>query len=180
MLFRRSKMLAERDLFKYYLLRSDLYIFDPILTAIATIQQKAASLKPVSYTHLDSQCFQMQNCLWYFMLIKDEDFTDALIDRYRELRKTYFSEQYLNQYIDDTIDYLGDAVKRNYEVWGYTFEPEHDFLIPAERNPRSYEQAVAQLKEFLNKRILWMDENIDTLRQYSAESKVKKFNENSN
>lgn len=129
---------------------------------------------------VDTQSFQMQNCLWYFMLTKDEDFIDALIDRYWELRETYFSEEYLNQYIDDTISYLGDAVDRNYKVWGYAFEKESDLLIPTERNPRSYEQAVAQLKGFLTKRIAWIDENIDTLRQYSAESKVKKFNENAN
>ena len=129
---------------------------------------------------IDTQSFQMQNCLWYFMLTKDEDFIDALIDRYWELRETYFSEEYLNQYIDDTISYLGDAVDRNYKVWGYAFEKESDLLIPTERNPRSYEQAVAQLKGFLTKRIAWIDENIDTLRQYSAESKVKKFNENAN
>ena len=129
---------------------------------------------------VDPQCFQMQNRLWYFMLMKDKDFTDALIDRYRELRKTYFSEEYLDRYIDETVAYLGDAVARNYEVWGYTFEPGHDMLLPSERNPRSYEDAIAQLKAFFKSRIAWMDENIDTLRQYSAASKVKKFNENAN
>lgn len=124
--------------------------------------------------------FQMQNCLWYFMLLKDEDFTDALIDRYWELRETYFDEAYLEQYIDGTAAYLGDAIERNYEVWGYTFQPEYFMLDPEERNPRSYEESIAQMKQFLAKRIQWMDENIDTLRQYSAESKVKKFNENAN
>ena len=53
-------------------------------------------------------------------------------------------------------------------------------LLPSERNPRSYEDGIAQLKAFLKSRIAWMDENIDTLRQYSAASKVKKFNENAN
>lgn len=129
---------------------------------------------------IDSQSFQMQNCLWYFMLMKDEDFTDALIDRYWELRKTYFNEDYLDCYIDETVAYLGDAVARNYEVWGYSFEPEHDLLLPSDRNPRSYEESIAQLKSFFKKRIAWMDENIDILRQYSVESKVKKFNENAN
>lgn len=128
----------------------------------------------------DRMGFQMQNCLWYFMLMKDEDFTDALIDRYWELRETYFNQEYLEQYIDQTIAFLGDAVERNYAVWGYSFEREHDMLEPEARNPRSYEEAVEQLKDFFALRIAWMDENIDTLRQYSAESKVKKFNENAN
>lgn len=124
--------------------------------------------------------FFVQNTPWYVMLMKDEDFTDALIDRYWELRKTYFSLDYLNRYIDDTAAYLGDAIERNFAVWGYTFADKNGLLTPVERNLHSYEEAVSQMKEFLVRRIVWMDKNIDTLRQYSAESKVKKFNENAN
>ena len=36
--------------------------------------------------------------------------------------------------------------------------------------------AVAQMKRFCIERGAWMDENIDILRQYSHESKNKKFN----
>lgn len=129
---------------------------------------------------LPTDGFQMQDCLWYFMLTKDEDFTDRIIDRYRELRKTYFDGEYLDAYMDDVIEYLGPAIDRNYEKWGYSFEKEYDLLKPASRNPRSYEEAVAQVKAFLHHRLSWMDENIETLRQYSADSKIKKFHENAN
>ncbi|MDY2628051.1 MAG: CotH kinase family protein [Lachnospiraceae bacterium] len=124
--------------------------------------------------------FQMQNCLWYFMLTKDEDFTERIIRRYRELRTTSFCEEYLNSYMDDVMEYLGTAIDRNYEKWGYSFEPEYDMLRPSDRNPRSCEEAVSDMKEFLHARIKWLDENIEVLRQYSAESKIKKFNENAN
>lgn len=50
----------------------------------------------------------------------------------------------------------------------------------ADRNPKTYEEAVEQLKEYLIRRLEWLDENIESLRQYSAESKVKKFSEVSN
>lgn len=43
-------------------------------------------------SQMDSQHFEMQNCLWYFMLMKDEDFTELCIKRYRQLRKTVLSE----------------------------------------------------------------------------------------
>lgn len=49
-------------------------------------------------------------------------------------------------------------------------------LSPAWRNPHSHAAAVAQMKRFCIKRGAWMDENIDILRQYSHESKNKKFN----
>lgn len=124
--------------------------------------------------------FHMQDCVWFFMLIKDEDFVDRIIERYRELRETYLDEEYLNQYIDETEAFLGDAITRNYEKWGYSFEKKYDYLQPDERNPRTYKEAIANMKQFLHERIQFMDENIETLRQYAVESKVKKFNENAN
>lgn len=131
-------------------------------------------------TAVDAKAFELYERLWYFMLIKDEDFTDKIISRYRQLRKTYFDEAYLEGYIDDVISYLGEAIDRNYKKWGYTFDSQYDMLIPEERNPHSYEEAVSDMKDFLRERIMWMDDNIETLRQYSAESRVKKFNENAN
>ena len=77
-------------------------------------------------------------------------------------------------YMDDVTAWLGDAVERNFSVWGYTLEK--DMLSPAWRNPHSHAAAVAQMKRFCIERGAWMDENIDILRQYSHESKNKKFN----
>ena len=113
----------------------------------------------------------------YQMLFMDSDFTDRVITRYYELRKTVFSEEYLFGFIDDTIEYLGTAVDRNYEKWGYTFNQEYDLMHPTERNPRNYDEAILQMKDFITKRIAFMDENIESLRQNSAESKTKKYNE---
>ena len=50
-------------------------------------------------------------------------------------------------------------------------------MHPAERNPRNYDEAISQMKDFITKRIAFMDENIESLRQNSAESKTKKYNE---
>lgn len=121
--------------------------------------------------------FRLNTCLWYQMLFMDKDFTDNVVKRYYELRKTVFSEEYLFAFIDSTAEYLGSATDRNYSKWGHTFLKENDLLFPHERNPRSYGEAVAQLKDFLVKRIAFMDENIESLRQNSAESKTKKYNE---
>ncbi len=129
------------------------------------------------YSQTDPMGFQMQNCLWYSMLVKNEDFVNELIERYWQLREIWFNEEYLDQYIDDVVRYLGDAIDRNYEVWGYTFQTERDLLIPDERNPRTYNESIEQMKDFFAKRIKWMDDNIETLRQYSSASKNKKFNE---
>ena len=126
-------------------------------------------------TQTEPQHFQTQYVPWYYMLTKDEEFTEAVIERYRELRETYFSDEYINDYVDETVKYLGPAVERNFDVWGYTFE-EFTPLEPNERNPANYEEAVQQVKDFCTERGHWMDEHIENLRQYSHESKIKKFN----
>ena len=111
------------------------------------------------------------------MLIKSSKFTEQAIARYRELRQTYLNEDYLNQYIDDTIAYLGDAIDRNFEKWGYTFELKNGLLQPADRNLTSYDEAIDQLRSYLHMRGEWLDQNMDSLLQFASESKNKKHNE---
>lgn len=117
---------------------------------------------------------------WFWMMVKDEKFTDSVISRYAELRKGVLSDEYLTDYIDETVAWLGEAVERNYQVWGYSFDPSvldrDNKLHPDERNPRSYGEALEQMRDTLLQRLAWLDENIQVLRQYSHESAVKKFN----
>lgn len=124
--------------------------------------------------------FTMKDRPWFTMLVKDERFTNAVIERYRELRETTLSEEQLTAFINEAIDYLGPAIDRNWEAWGYTFDPElvrpEHRLIPIERNPANYEEAVEELREFIVRRGVWLDEHIDGLRQYSHESAVKMDN----
>lgn len=123
--------------------------------------------------------FRMINVPWYWMLVKNDDFTKRIIERYRSLRKGVLSDEYLNKYIDDTVAYLGDAVKRNEARWGYSYNDD-SLLKPKERNLHSFDEAVSQLKSFIQKRSEFLDNDIDVLAQYSAESRVKKFIENAN
>ena len=126
--------------------------------------------------------FGLVNRAWFKMLIKDEYFVEKIIDRYKELRKDILSEESLLSFIDDTITYLGDSVDRNYEVWDYIFES-HDLdnvLIPFDRNPDNYDEAVQDLKDFLIRRGEWLDKNIESLRQYCAGSKNKIYDANAN
>ncbi len=134
-----------------------------------------ASCDNFHFSQTDPQGFQMQNITWFYMLCKDEHFVNRVIDRYRELRESYLSPEYLDAYIDQVVAYLGPAIDRNFEVWGYSFQ-EYTPLWPTDRNPADYEAAVQQLKDFLRQRGDWMDENIEILLQYCHESKIKKFN----
>lgn len=123
----------------------------------------------------DATGFVFPEDAWYTMLCKDERFVQQVIDRYRQLRRTVLSEEYLQSYVDDTVAWLGTAVDRNFEVWGYTFQPEFGLLEPMERNIGSYEEAVSQVKDFLTRRGAWLDENIELLYQYCHPSATKKY-----
>lgn len=127
------------------------------------------------FDFLEEQYFEFVKNLWYEMLIRDPEFVDAIIRRYKNLRKSYLSEKYLYKYIDDTVLYLGDAIDRNFSIWGYTFDKNYNDF-PAFYMPEDHDDAVRQLKEAIHLRGEWMDKNIDNLRFYSHESKNKKFN----
>ena len=120
--------------------------------------------------------FFMQNRPWYFMLCKDEAFMEKVITRYHQLRKGILSEEAVESYIAGVQSYLGPAIERNFEKWGYSFLPEKDLLYEDERKIGSYEAAVEQYETRLVRRMRWMDEHIEDLRSYSHESINKKFN----
>lgn len=121
-----------------------------------------------------------QNRIWYEMLLKDKTFVDKVQKRYKQLRKAFLNEEYLNKYIDDIIEYLGEAIPRNYEIWGYSFERENQedttqYLEPIERNPQNYEEAIEQYKTFIKSRGQWLDNNIESLKQYCHSSRNKLY-----
>ncbi len=119
----------------------------------------------------------------FSMLFRDEQFTEKIIRRYRELREGLLADDRILDYVDSVVEYLGPAVERNYAVWGYTLDPEivpaldsDQRLTPVYRNPASFEEAIGDLKGALTTRMKWLDEHIETLRQYSHESAVKEYN----
>lgn len=118
---------------------------------------------------------------WFINMLKDEAYVNALIARWRQLRQSVLSDESLSSFIYGTAAYLGEAVDRNYAVWGYSFNPANfeDFrfkLRPDDRNPRSYAASLTQLETALLSRANWLDANIEALRQYCHESAVKKLN----
>ncbi len=46
---------------------------------------------------------------------------ERLLERYEDLRETYLSDEYLQNYIDETLEYLGPAIDRNFAGVGPYF-----------------------------------------------------------
>lgn len=118
---------------------------------------------------------------WYVCLLRDEQFVNRVVERYHSLRKTILSDAYLEQYIAQTIEYLGPAVDRNNARWGYTYTREYyeqhpeASVSPVERNPSNYDDAVAQLVEAIKERGEYLDEHIEALYANCHASVNKQF-----
>ena len=132
---------------------------------------------------IDSREFLLSQRGWFAELMQDEDFVERVISRYRQLRRSILSEERLLSYEKEIEEWLGSAVDRNFEVWGYTFDPEQLSTRERQRpdpitgetlreaNPSSYEEAVEWMMEYIVDRGEWMDEHIDSLRQYCHPSR---------
>ena len=112
----------------------------------------------------DYEEFFLASGSWFRRLIRDRAFVDRIVARYRELRKTTYDTAHIFRILDSTTELLGDAVERNFKIWGYTFNM--NLLVGSKRNPRSYEKALEQFRETLTTRIDFLDEHITDLYDY--------------
>lgn len=106
----------------------------------------------------------LQTNSWYDRLLTDRAFVERIVERYEALRKGTLSTEHLYQLIDAGEKELDGAIERNFAVWGYTFSD--SLLVSSEegsRDPKSYEEAVAQLKEAIAKRFQFLDEHLTDL-----------------
>lgn len=114
---------------------------------------------------------------WFEKLVQDPAFVNKVCERYGELRKTILSEQYLNDFIDDTVQYLGNAAMRDRSRWREAYEEEHMLAVTTEgqgytidRNRNNYDDEIIRLKDMAFEHGIWLDEYMDDfLSEYVVE-----------
>lgn len=89
---------------------------------------------------------------YYFYFTHNPEFVKRCCERYKELRKTVLSEEYLLKYIDECSMYLGSAALRNCDKW-YN----RDYSI--------YYGDIEKMKTFVVERGNWFDEHF---KEYTA------------
>lgn len=104
----------------------------------------------------------MRNNAWFSRLLQDRGFVDRVAERYWQLRESVLTEENFYGLLEENEKLLGDAVGRNFAVWGYAFDV-HLLSGDDERDLESYDQAVAQLKEAIHKRFEALDQQIPKL-----------------
>lgn len=145
----------------------------------------------------DYRGFFMNQRPWFDRLMEDKIFADKVVNRYKELRKTYLSDEYLIGEINKTQKKLGKSVDRNFKRWpiklcnqATVFEenglelfgdaniktPQEyikfldknsHLLKSTEGKAKSYEEELSLMKDFIKNRGKWMDENINSLSKWA-------------
>lgn len=108
---------------------------------------------------------------WFEKLIQMEDFEKLVEKRYRELRNTILSDEYLADFIDGTVSYLGNALLREDSAYGdysylTTAITEEETGLSIDRSRESGAAEAQRLKDVLYLRGEFMDNNIHTLQQF--------------
>lgn len=105
------------------------------------------------------RCAGGSSPFWWDRMLKDNIFLSAMRCRWDELRETILSDAYINQFIDHQIDLLAESQERNYERWpilGQYVWPNPPFYADAQSH-----QLIAQtMKDWINARAAWLDENL--------------------
>jgi hypothetical protein len=101
--------------------------------------------------------YELQMCYrsWYDRLCLSEQFNKKLLSRYRELRSTILSDEAIQNLIDETTAYLGNAKLRDRCRWKSAYdeyqlaitEDENEILV--DRNMLTYEDEVQRVKDNL-------------------------------
>ncbi|MDO4537538.1 MAG: CotH kinase family protein [Coriobacteriales bacterium] len=135
------------------------------------------------FNDLPTREFILSQRGWFAALMRSEDFVERVISRWHELRSGVLSDGNLRDKVYSTRSWLGSAIDRNFEVWGYSFDTsklkKDEMRLPyensnqtvADLNPANYDEAMEWLVDYMLNRARWMDENIHTLRQYCHESR---------
>lgn len=97
---------------------------------------------------------------WYSRLLQDREFVDALIAKWQQLRQGILAEEAMLRYLDETEQYLGEAIMRNNQRWGYAFAKA---MLIGDRDSFTYEEAREQFRDFLVRRGRYLDQNLDRL-----------------
>lgn len=90
---------------------------------------------------------------WWERFLQDPDFTTKLSLRYKALRQTVLTTDKLHAYIDSSTTRLTEARIRNFVRWPVIGK----YVWPNGYVGKTYEDDVSFLKDWIRKRLIWMD-----------------------
>ena len=98
---------------------------------------------------------------WWNRLFEDPAFVSKLKNRWSDLRTNVLSDQNLQDRIDEITNFLieHNAPRRNFDKWTIIGK----YVWPNNYIGNNYGEEISYLKNWLEKRVKWMDEEINSL-----------------
>lgn len=93
---------------------------------------------------------------WWARMMDDLSYRASFATRWKELRKGPFRTDSILSYIDNTIVYLGESIDRNFQRWPIIGK----YVWPNYFVGDTYREDVDYLKDWITRRVQWMDANI--------------------
>ena len=90
---------------------------------------------------------------WFRRLREDPDFAQRAVDRWAELRRTAFATSRIHKRVDELAASLHDAQSRNFTRWPIMGRR----VSPNEFVGDTYEEEVKWMKQWIQKRLDWID-----------------------
>lgn len=122
---------------------------------------------------LDTKRIDFAGQTWFSELVKSEKFCRKLKKRYAELSQGMLSSEYISNFIDETMDYLGNARKRDWARWNHQYTKERfDLLkdgngVVVDRNYKTHEENVQRLKDLLTEHSKYIMPGLEKLEKDS-------------
>jgi len=93
---------------------------------------------------------------WWKRLMEDPDYNHAFSSRWKALRAGPFSTDSIMADLDDNIQYMGEAINRNFEKWPILGV----YVWPNYFVGSTYQEEVTYLKTWITNRLTWIDGKI--------------------
>jgi hypothetical protein len=93
---------------------------------------------------------------WWARMMEDLGYRGVFMSRWRDLRRGAFSTDSIMTFLDNKIEYLGEAIDRNFTRWPVL----GTYVWPNYFIGETYEDEVGYLKRWITDRVDWIDANI--------------------
>ncbi|MDR2569400.1 MAG: CotH kinase family protein [Oscillospiraceae bacterium] len=97
-------------------------------------------------------------------LMDDEDFKTRYIDRWTELRGSIWSDHQIFGMFDEMVEYLIEPAAQNALRWPEKYDGKTHIFSNPEPYTTSWDEEIERTREWLVKRVKWLDEHIPRLR----------------
>ena len=106
---------------------------------------------------------------WWARMFEDGNYRQSFKDRWTTIRQGAFKTDSILKFLNDTVAYLGAAIDRNFQRWPILGED----IWPNYYVGATHADEMNYLKTWINNRLTWLDNSINTLTNTQVCEKQK-------